>query len=258
MAALTRFVVIGQHRTGTNLLASYLNHHERVVAFGEICAGEDELSWGSSVPRDALPPGAGDEVGGWAARRNADPVGFLETFVFGAPGEKGRDVRGFKLLYEHAWKGRLRAVRDWIEAGADLRILHLKRLNPLRTFASRQVAHLTGVYTAFAEPPEEVSATAANPRVVQLQRFFERTAIMEREHDYLLRRSRVIPLYYEDIERNPQVELDRVFRFLEVAPAPVSTSLRKLNPRPLREMLGNYDELKTAFQKSHWLAYFEE
>ena len=53
---------------------------------------------------------------------------------------------------------------------------------------------------------------------------------------------------YEDLVEDEQAGFDRLFRFLEVEPQPVSSSLQKVNPTAHEELIENYGEVRDALE----------
>jgi hypothetical protein len=53
---------------------------------------------------------------------------------------------------------------------------------------------------------------------------------------------------YEDLVANEKEGFDSLFRFLGVDPAPVSSSLQKVNPTSHEELLENYGEVRDALE----------
>ena len=49
---------------------------------------------------------------------------------------------------------------------------------------------------------------------------------------------------YEDLVENDQAGFDELFRFLEVEPQRVSSSLQKVNPSAHEELIENYGEVR--------------
>ena len=128
------FVVFCQPRTGSYHLVSLLGSAPDIVCHGEAFKpGRIELR-----PEALAALGLGpDDI----ARRNADPVGFVERLhALSTPSA----ILGFKLFVNHvvAHKGLRRAV---LHAPA-WRKLVLQR-DPVRTYASRLRAEQTGVWT---------------------------------------------------------------------------------------------------------------
>lgn len=63
-------------------------------------------------------------------------------------------------------------------------------------------------------------------------------------------------MFYEDLVEQRQDVLRKTQSFLGVAPTPLSVTLRKQNPEPLRQLIANYDELYEAFKDAPEAAYF--
>ena len=53
---------------------------------------------------------------------------------------------------------------------------------------------------------------------------------------------------YEELVENEQAGFDALFRFLEVAPQRVSSSLQKVNPTAHEELIENYGEVRDALE----------
>jgi hypothetical protein len=63
---------------------------------------------------------------------------------------------------------------------------------------------------------------------------------------------------YEDLARSRDDELRRIFAFLEVPFASVSTVMKKQIRTPAREVVDNYSQLKESFQHTPWRRFFEQ
>jgi hypothetical protein len=55
-------------------------------------------------------------------------------------------------------------------------------------------------------------------------------------------------VFYEDLVANEEEGFDSLFRFLGVEPAPVSSSLQKVNPTEHEELIENYAEVREALE----------
>ena len=53
---------------------------------------------------------------------------------------------------------------------------------------------------------------------------------------------------YEDLVENEQPGFDELFRFLEVEPQRVSSSLQKVNPTAHEELIENYGEVRETLE----------
>jgi len=252
----TRFIVLAQQRTGTNHLLSLLGSHPDVAAFGEVFSSPRQIQFGMGLAvhfRSQLPPP--DEKTLLEARE-ADPVGFLKTHVFGTVTRAARAV-GFKLFYDHCRTGREPEVWSWLEQQKEIAVIHLRRRNILRTLLSKRLANATGVWhqTSGETPPE--------PSAIPLQEsdcreFFARSLLHERAADYRFRFHRVLPLWYEDLDERPDSASKAAQAFLGLPPQPSRSRLVKQAAGGLRARIENYDELKRAFASEHARVFFEE
>ncbi len=64
-------------------------------------------------------------------------------------------------------------------------------------------------------------------------------------------------LYYEDLTRDQSETLAGVQRFPDVEPDRLAPTTARQNPEPLRQLIGNYDELRSAFRGTADEAFFE-
>jgi len=77
---------------------------------------------------------------------------------------------------------------------------------------------------------------------------------------------RVLCLTYADVvggemvnaERLPLATTERITSFLGVKQYPMSSPLRAISPRPLRDIVTNWDELKAIIQESEFKSYLAE
>ena len=63
------------------------------------------------------------------------------------------------------------------------------------------------------------------------------TKLKFNEHDYL-------EIHYEDLASQNNKTMDKVFKFLNVNPTKIKTSLKKQNPEQIKDIVLNYTELK--------------
>jgi len=65
-------------------------------------------------------------------------------------------------------------------------------------------------------------------------------------------------LTYEQLTTEPAAALVEIQKFLGVEPEPLASFHTKQNTENLRDLIQNYDELKTAFASTSWSRFFEE
>lgn len=269
-----RFLILGNIRTGSTMLTSYLGSHPEVRMFYELFH-----RYPRSIPFN---------VRGYERRkndpevvnlRNTDPVRFLETHVFGRQPQRIRAV-GFKLFYTQArggspwWRGPefsrwwdhagTNEEPDWGRASSDvweylaedkeLFVIHLRRGNPLRKAVSAELAKLTGRWGVGATGGAGAGPTRATVRLNadHCLQDFEAGQRMEQEADALFAGHQVLQLSYEDLVSASGAEMERVQQFLGLQLYPLQTKTRKLNRRPLSDVIENYSEVASALRGSPW------
>jgi hypothetical protein len=172
---------------------------------------------------------------------------------------------GFKVLYyqlQASYARRqglteLRGAADYLVGRRDLRIIHLKRRNRLRRLVS---AELAAAKEEFWRVEGDSAGTQPTVRLSpeRCRKNFERTREQEAVYDRLFESHAMIEVIYEDLASDPQQVCDRVFRFLRLPCRKVHSRMVKQNTRGLREVLENYDQLKTHFAGTEGEGYFDE
>jgi LPS sulfotransferase NodH len=244
-----RFIILGQARTGSTFLQSLLNSHSQIVAFGEIFRRFDAIFWDYSsyprnVPRRQL-----------CAFRD-DPIGFLETHVY-AKFPKGISAVGFKLFYAHARHTRQRPLWTYLRDRRDLKIIHIKRRNVLRTHLSLETAKMVGRWRDLSVEPAGDDISILLDYDECLRKFAE-TREQERAHDILFANHAKMDLFYEELSRDYTSEMRRVQQFLGVECQVVAPTTHKQARRPLSVAISNYDELAARFKDTPWEAFFDD
>lgn len=213
-----RFVLLTPGRSGSVLLLTLLASHPNIATDFELLA-----------------------------RRTSRPDG-----VLGRAGARVAATRattwGFSLHPQHL---AVQAVSDPVEwcgrlHDDDWRFVTLVRRNVVHAALSSLLSKSTGrwheVATARDEPPVAVDPVEALRVVNTLE-----TATVDAER--LVGDRSHLALWYEDDLRDEarhQSTVDRVCRFLGVAPAPVQTQLLRRST-PLRDRISNYAELVDVF-----------
>ena len=82
----------------------------------------------------------------WQIKQD-NPVDFLDKLVFREMPQYISAV-GFKLFYYHAQKGKEQAVWDYLKDAKEIKIIHLKRKNILKTYVSQEIALKTDNWIA--------------------------------------------------------------------------------------------------------------
>ncbi len=262
------------------MVVQALNSHPAIRCFGEVFNTEVDF-----VPFSV--EGYDNFNDRDRALRDSDYVAFIRDRIFSPPPEGVRAV-GFKLLYTQDWK--FAWLSDWLVGDHDLRVIHLRRRNLLRTLVSARIARRTGVWVesrdvalsrtltgsnlrrALRHPARALAALGRRLRLSRAAGAPAETVTMsvddcrttlnfvrrqeQRYDDYFAEHAK-LTLFYEDLVKQPEELFGEIQSFLGVEPRPLEMGLRRQNPQPLRELLGNYDELREALRGTEYEACFE-
>ena len=279
-ADYVRFIVLGDARTGSYMLAQALDSHPNITCFSELFYSQldyvdfNVAGYDNNNPEDRV-------------LRDQDFERFLRERIFCQRPADTRAV-GFKLLYAHVWgfSGLLeRLVED-----TNIRVLHLRRRNLLRLLVSTKLAEASGVWRvdrgltpaqlleqrtwlrALRRPGHAVSALrrwlrpAASPpagrkavtlSVQECQGFFFRAQHEVAHFTRLFEQHPTLSMWYEEMLSDRGSAFNDVQSFLEVPPARLTVTLARQNPEPLEELVDNYDELRAAFRDTPFAAFFD-
>ena len=217
-----RALIFAQGRTGSTLLESLICASGRFAGYGELL--------GQSGSQVYL------------------PVRYVEGH---ARLRRHRHFVCHVKLY-HLTRDRQMVGRDPVDPGAFLqatanrgyRILFLRRQNLLRHVLSNWMAEARGDYHKTDDRPETATVRIEKERLRTFLAEKERFAAEERRAVSTVPYHEII--YERDLENAAQHQstIDGVMRFLGLPTAPVSTKLRKINARPLSEMVANYEEVR--------------
>jgi len=233
-----------QGRCGSSVLGSLLNQHSRVQAQNEIFSRYMPRRWGNKP----VPPM--QEVLQSAVRGSQKPVLNIEVKCLAAQN---------LALYPKA------TFRDWLNTTADhgfKRHLLIHRRNGLRRLVSHLMAQRTGIYVQQEEAqPRELTDRQLTIDVELIREGVETHSLLgwleryEQTHQHCrdglrqwcCERQQPPPLelvYEEVIEPSPLLAYGHVCAALELEPEPVQVRLKRINPEPLRQLIGNWAEVE--------------
>ena len=237
------FVIFGYQRTGSNLLCSHLGRHPQIAMHYEIFndkaiyAHDGELHTGEDVKN-----------------RDTDPFSFLARMFSvdsraKALGGGRPECVGFKVFPEHMCRSK--ASRELFEQVlSDPRVIKiiLKRENRAAVCASALRASVTGHYIK-----KNLDGVKVKFEPHELQAFVNN---YDGYYKYLAervagQRGKWIEISYEELVRDPESTLQRLYDLLGVAPVPLARGVIRDIPRQsdgvLSNALANYEELRHAF-----------
>lgn len=224
-----KFIVISTSRTGSTLLMALLNNHKNVICDGELFKNLNGKS--------------------------------CEYIWYDFFNHKPKNIKqvGFKLFYSHP-RDKDKTVWDIILNDKDIKIIHLMRKNILRIYLSQRIGIKTKQWTENVNRPHNISLESKKVDIDfqecsdafnKITDYQDKTKQMFKNHEYL-------EVYYEDIVENREIELDRIFDFLNVEKMEVTANNKKQNPETFDELINNYSDLKKKFSNTKWEYLFED
>ncbi len=222
-------VVIGEGRTGSNLLISLLNSHKNVHIKGEVFGRLNDKSckeiW--------------DEV-----------FSDRPSHIFYA---------GFKIFYNHPFDSTDRRVWEFLRNDLEIKIIHIKRRNMLRKVLSLEIAFKTNKWSRSHSDdfiPLGDKQVTLDPTTCIRQ--FEEIQKNELNIDQTFSSHKIHEVFYEELVRNIKDSSESIIDFLELPKVDLKTNLVKQNREPLRLLITNYDQLKEDLCNSGWSVFFED
>ena len=215
---LPDFLILTSGRTGSSHLVSLLDSHPDLCCFGEL-----------------FRPAAASFPFFYVNTRHTDPHEYLASLT----DRVGKRLMGLKLtancLATHPEAERL--LQD-----VRVRVILLRRANLLAQALSGGLAKVTGVWHSTGGKRDPRAQVRIEPErivgiLVRLQEQQLALAALCREHP-------VFELSYEDLAAGNR--LDDLQRFLGVEPRPLTSRYSRLDPRPLRDKIENWEDVSAA------------
>lgn len=226
------FAIVADIRTGSTLLAASLNRHPQVRCYGELFHSED-------LPDNCIE----------GFDRSRAPARAILEHAMQAPGVR---ACGFKAMIFLPLPGSRRWVDAWrrLREVPGLRVIFLTRRDRLAQYASLEVVRHTGVFHPYDNDrvyrPENRPVITIDPD--ELRSWMrERDAQMRRRRE-ILHGVPALDLEYETLTERWQRSTTCIQRFLGVDVQPLEQKKKKQEPRPLNEVISNYDELASRLR----------
>ena len=247
---MTRFVVLSTQRSGSTWVVDMLTSHPRVVAYSELFmhGGQGTPRWGQEKDLPYWQTFIADKRGGRLAR----PVHLWRYLGQALEERPGVDAIGFKLMYSQLTRiSRPLMPALWLKR---VRIIHLIRRNALDVVLSKE-AGAARQGKLHARDGDQVERVRLN---LDTQSLLRRMTLHERGIAGARVRFRKVGLpytevIYEDLAAD-EGGFAELFEFLGVEPAPVTSSLQKLNPTSHEELIENYGEVREALEGTEFAA----
>jgi LPS sulfotransferase NodH len=161
---------------------------------------------------------------------------------------------GFKIFYQHPVWDPSGNVWQYLREMEDLRVIHLRRRNLLKSFVSWKIAQKTDVWKQANNASLELDKRVAiSPQ--ECVAFFEQTLQQEKIADERFSGKPLLQTTYESLTSQFSEQMELIQEFLDIDPRPIAMKTAKQNPESLSELIINYDELSHAFSGTRWEAY---
>lgn len=223
-----KYVMVSTSRTGSTLIMALLNNHDQIICDGEIFKN----------------------LNGKSCRQ------VWNNFFNHRP--KQTQQIGFKLFYSHP-RDEDKSVWDIIKNDKDIKIIHLMRKNILRIYLSQRIGIKTKRWTENVNRPHNIDIDSKKVALdaEECETAFNKITNYQNNAKALFKDHPYMELYYEDVVKDQDSELTRIFEFLKVDNMEVKANNKKQNPEGLDELITNYEELKTKFNTTQWAYLFE-
>lgn len=243
-----KFIILGAGRTGSTFLKGLLNSHSRIVCFSEIFQKKSQINWG-------LPGFL--KSGGKLALHRDNPVGFLNDHIFCRQPSNIAAV-GFKMFYYHAPNSWGEPIWSFLKEREDIRIIHIKRKNILKTHLSLKRAEMTDVWVKKTKKDAEEAPFTITLDYGECLDSFINIREFEKNYDAFFRSHPKIEVFYEDLAKRREPVMRRVQDFLCIRREPTKPDTVKQSTRPISRIVSNYPALKERFKGTEWESFFVE
>ena len=243
---MTNFVVLSTQRSGSTWVVDMLTSNPRVIAYSELFmhGGEGTPRWGQEQDLPYWQTYSRDK------HRVAKPYWLWHYLGEAFEERPDVDAVGFKLMYSQLTRiSRPLLPMLWLKR---VRIIHLIRRNALDVVLSKE-AGAAREGRLHARDGEDVEAVRLN---LDTDTLLRRMTLHERAIAGARVRFKKVGLpytevVYEDLAAD-ESGFAELFEFLGVEPAPVTSSLQKLNPSSHEELIENYGEVREALAETEF------
>ncbi len=207
----TKIVIITRGRTGSNLLVSLLNSHNQLRIYGEKFNRVNKKS-SRKIYKEIFPKKALKKI-------------------------------GFKIFYFHPQDSENDEIWDIINRDKSIKIIHLQRRNLFKAHVSSKIAFKTDKWSNKSKKKIPIDQKRVNLDFKELMEYINSTHNFIKKTNESYKDHPIIEVFYEDLIKDKQDELNRIFDFLEVEPMQVKSSLRKQNTEKISDLVLNFEEI---------------
>jgi len=228
---ISRFVILGTARTGSNFLAETITQHPEIQCFGEVFNPTEISRLPDMISSDPK------KIMEW---RDQHPLEFLDRLWNISHGKR---ITGFKFFFPQN-----QIAKNVIMEDQDIGKIILRRRNVVRQYVSLQIALENNQWGI--RDPHTALKTVVHIDPNALQKFTENT---HREYamtiDMIRRKNQqYLEVVYEDmVGPDGKNIFQEIYDFLGVQYVDLQSALLKQHPEPLSELIDNFSEVIAAF-----------
>ena len=251
---MKKFVVVGVQRSGTTFIGSSLDSHPQIKYVGEVFKVRGWYLNRSSKKLTRRKAYSG-EYGytNWSDRsvtrqishfvcRNQATKNYLDYFY----NLEDYDAVGFKLMSSQA--RRFKGIIPYIQNN-DVKVIHIIRENILKTHISRLSASSRSVYHS----DKVIRSAKINVPITDLIKNLEKINQDNRRWESLFANTgNYLQVSYESFVKNRTDETEKMCSFLDVEFQQIQSSLVKLNPDSLKDIIENYQQVESQLSGSEF------
>lgn len=229
----SKFVIVGQGRTGSQLLVSLLNKHPEIYCDSEIFHPEyfGKIIWPKSYikSREML-----------AEKKDKSVYGFKVKHYQLLNDQKIKPKKLFEYLNQEGWK-----------------FIYLNRSNLLRHSLSNFKANESGVYHSAEK--KQYQKLKIDPQ--ELISYMKGKEQFKKEECEALEGISYLSVNYEKDLSNAECQqrtANQIFEYLNLQSVDVRSEYKKTSLKDLKDMIENYEEVKTALVKTKFVKFLED
>ena len=238
---ITKFIITGVPRVGSNLLMGLLNGHRDVTCFSELFH-PNQIFYGREN-RQRVDFGSIED-------RDYDPFAYLRK-VYSE--NHGTGAVGFKILHQQNYR-----MLKFLVKRQDIRKIVLARRTLMHSYTSGLIAKETGIYALRSSDREDVKPTrvVVDPDefiayVTKIRGFYDRVARDLSDQEFY-------SVEFANLVQN-STEIENVQRFLGIENDPSVTPVhKKTSPRMLSDRVANWDEVVTRLGGTPYEEYLNQ
>jgi LPS sulfotransferase NodH len=248
----TKFIILGTGRTGSNMLLSALGQHSNAVVYGEIFNNtrHDRLGYNNKFYLPYISYQTALKI------REDFPIRFLEDHIFRVFHRDTAAV-GFKFFYWHCQEDHWRCVWDYLKEKKEIKIIHIKRKNKLRTLVSLKLAQQSKQWSQkhLGEKKKQGAVSLDFDKCLEV---FNDWSEKETFYDNYFADHPMHEVTYENLCEKYEKEMENIQWFLGLKPFRLMPLTVKQGGRRLDNVIANYAELKEQFEHTEWKHFFED